>query len=114
MAPAWHGDPVWFHGDVATGNLLVRDGTLAAVSTSAPPASAIPPATSCSRGRCCVAGAGRVPHALAWTRHLVAGPRLGAVEGADRARRRPREGAPEAALARRDIEQILLEFGEAR
>ena len=24
-------DPVWFHGDVATGNLLVRDGRLAAV-----------------------------------------------------------------------------------
>ena len=27
----WHGPPVWIHGDVATGNLLVRDGTLAAV-----------------------------------------------------------------------------------
>jgi aminoglycoside phosphotransferase (APT) family kinase protein len=25
------GDPVWFHGDVAAGNLLVRDGKLAAV-----------------------------------------------------------------------------------
>src|SRR5215210_2563053 len=25
------GDPVWFHGDVATGNLLLRDGRLAAV-----------------------------------------------------------------------------------
>ena len=22
MAAAWEGDPVWFHGDVATGNLL--------------------------------------------------------------------------------------------
>ena len=31
MAAAWHGDPVWFHGDVAVGNLLVRDGRLAAV-----------------------------------------------------------------------------------
>jgi len=28
---SWDGRPVWFHGDVATGNLLVRDGTLAAV-----------------------------------------------------------------------------------
>ncbi|WP_219416652.1 aminoglycoside phosphotransferase family protein [Pseudonocardia nigra] len=28
---AWHGDPVWFHGDVATGNLLVRDQRLSAV-----------------------------------------------------------------------------------
>jgi aminoglycoside phosphotransferase (APT) family kinase protein len=26
-----HGAPVWFHGDVAAGNLLVRDGRLAAV-----------------------------------------------------------------------------------
>ncbi|MFC0006528.1 aminoglycoside phosphotransferase family protein [Micromonospora siamensis] len=27
----WTGPPVWFHGDVAAGNLLVRDGRLAAV-----------------------------------------------------------------------------------
>jgi aminoglycoside phosphotransferase (APT) family kinase protein len=27
----WRGSPVWFHGDVATGNLLVRDGRLAAI-----------------------------------------------------------------------------------
>jgi aminoglycoside phosphotransferase (APT) family kinase protein len=31
MATSWHRDPVWFHGDVATGNLLVRDERLAAV-----------------------------------------------------------------------------------
>jgi aminoglycoside phosphotransferase (APT) family kinase protein len=31
MASSWDRDPVWFHGDVATGNLLVRDGRLAAV-----------------------------------------------------------------------------------
>ena len=31
MAADWEGDPVWFHGDVATGNLLLRDGRLAAV-----------------------------------------------------------------------------------
>ena len=31
MAAGWAGDPVWFHGDVATGNLLLRDGRLAAV-----------------------------------------------------------------------------------
>lgn len=30
MAAEWAGSPVWFHGDVATGNLLVRDGRLAA------------------------------------------------------------------------------------
>ena len=31
LASAWTGPPVWFHGDVAAGNLLVRDGSLAAV-----------------------------------------------------------------------------------
>lgn len=27
----WHGTPMWFHGDVAAGNLLVADGRLTAV-----------------------------------------------------------------------------------
>jgi aminoglycoside phosphotransferase (APT) family kinase protein len=31
LAAAWTGRPVWFHGDVASGNLLVRDGSLSAV-----------------------------------------------------------------------------------
>jgi aminoglycoside phosphotransferase (APT) family kinase protein len=31
LAATWHGPPVWFHGDVASGNLLVRDGHLCAV-----------------------------------------------------------------------------------
>jgi aminoglycoside phosphotransferase (APT) family kinase protein len=31
MASSWDRDPVWVHGDVASGNLLVRDGRLAAV-----------------------------------------------------------------------------------
>jgi aminoglycoside phosphotransferase (APT) family kinase protein len=31
VAATWNGEPVWFHGDVAAGNLLVRDGRLAAV-----------------------------------------------------------------------------------
>jgi aminoglycoside phosphotransferase (APT) family kinase protein len=31
MSTAWEHDPVWLHGDVAAGNLLVRDGRLAAV-----------------------------------------------------------------------------------
>lgn len=30
-AATWHGPPVWFHGDVAADNLLIRDGTLASV-----------------------------------------------------------------------------------
>ncbi|WIM93720.1 aminoglycoside phosphotransferase family protein [Actinoplanes oblitus] len=31
LAARWTGKPVWFHGDVAPGNLLVRDGKLSAV-----------------------------------------------------------------------------------
>jgi aminoglycoside phosphotransferase (APT) family kinase protein len=31
LAATWSGAPVWFHGDVAAGNLLVRDGRLSAV-----------------------------------------------------------------------------------
>ena len=31
MSSSWDREPVWFHGDVATGNLLVREGRLGAV-----------------------------------------------------------------------------------
>ncbi|WP_246268057.1 aminoglycoside phosphotransferase family protein [Acrocarpospora macrocephala] len=31
LEAAWSGPPVWFHGDFASGNLLVRNGKLAAV-----------------------------------------------------------------------------------
>lgn len=31
LKAAWSGPPVWFHGDVASGNLLVRNGRLVAV-----------------------------------------------------------------------------------
>ncbi len=31
LRATWLGPPVWFHGDVAAGNLLVRDGRLSAV-----------------------------------------------------------------------------------
>lgn len=31
LKSTWDGPPMWFHGDVAAGNLLVRDGKLAAV-----------------------------------------------------------------------------------
>ena len=34
MASEWERDPVWFHGDVATGNLLVRDPPLGAKAPS--------------------------------------------------------------------------------
>jgi aminoglycoside phosphotransferase (APT) family kinase protein len=31
LAASWEGTPVWFHGDIASGNLLVQDGRLSAV-----------------------------------------------------------------------------------
>jgi aminoglycoside phosphotransferase (APT) family kinase protein len=31
LKATWHGSPVWFHGDVAWGNLLVKEGRLSAV-----------------------------------------------------------------------------------
>ena len=31
IAAPWQNEPVWFHGDVAPGNLVVHDGRLAAV-----------------------------------------------------------------------------------
>jgi aminoglycoside phosphotransferase (APT) family kinase protein len=31
LRATWHGPPVWVHGDVASGNLLVREGRLGAV-----------------------------------------------------------------------------------
>ncbi|QHY99792.1 Phosphotransferase enzyme family protein [Streptomyces sp. S4.7] len=31
LATEWRGEPVWFHGDIASGNLLVADGKLTAV-----------------------------------------------------------------------------------
>lgn len=31
LRASWHGPPVWLHGDVAAGNLLVNDGRLSAV-----------------------------------------------------------------------------------
>lgn len=31
LAAPWHSEPAWFHGDIAAGNLLLRDGELAAV-----------------------------------------------------------------------------------
>jgi aminoglycoside phosphotransferase (APT) family kinase protein len=31
LGAEWRGEPVWFHGDIATGNLLIADGKLTAV-----------------------------------------------------------------------------------
>jgi phosphotransferase family enzyme len=36
LATIWHGSPVWFHGDIAWGNLLVEDGRLSTVIDEVP------------------------------------------------------------------------------
>jgi aminoglycoside phosphotransferase (APT) family kinase protein len=116
MATSWEREPVWFHGDVATGNLLVRDGRLAAVLDFGTSGVGDP---ACDT-------------VIAWT--FLSGPsryRFRAeldVDSGTWARGRGwglwkalitlvghlERGAPEAALARRDIEQILADYAQDR
>jgi aminoglycoside phosphotransferase (APT) family kinase protein len=55
-ASAWDREPVWFHGDVAASNLLIRDGRLAAVLDFG----------------CCGVGDPACDTVIAWT--LLSGP----------------------------------------
>ena len=111
MSTSWDRDPVWFHGDVAAGNLLVRDGRLSAVLDFGTSGVGDP---ACDM-------------VIAWT--FLSGPsrdRFRAELGVDPgtwSRGRGwalwkalislvghlERGAPEAALARRDIEQALAD-----
>jgi aminoglycoside phosphotransferase (APT) family kinase protein len=116
MATTWDRDPVWVHGDVAAGNLLVRDGALSAVIDFG--SSGIgDPACDC---------------VIAWTFLDRPGrDRFRADLGVDDAtwsrgrgwalwkamitlRGHLERGAPEATLARRDIARVLADFSEAR
>lgn len=88
-ASSWDGEPVWFHGDAAATNLLVRDGRLAAVidfgssGVADPTCDTVIAWTLLSRTR-----PGEVPgRPRRRSRHLVTRPRLGTVEGADHPRR---------------------------
>ena len=112
MARAGTRDPVWFHGDVATGNLLLRDGRLAAVidfgtSGVGDPACDVVIAWTLLVGP----EPRRVPRdARRRSRDLVARSRLGAVEGADLAGREPRGGRRcAAAYNRRTIDRVLAD-----
>jgi aminoglycoside phosphotransferase (APT) family kinase protein len=114
MRTTWDHEPVWFHGDVAVGNLLIRDGRLGAVidfGTSG----VGDPACDC---------------VIAWT--FLDGPsrdRFRAELGVDDdtwARGRGwalwkalitlpdhlAGGAPGAALARRDIARVLADYAD--
>ena len=111
MATAWDRDPVWVHGDVATGNLLVRDGRLAAVLDFG--SSGVgDPACDVVIAWTFLSGAGRDRFraeldvdAATWSRGrgwclwkaLIS--LVGHLEN----------GSPDAALARRDIEQALAD-----
>jgi aminoglycoside phosphotransferase (APT) family kinase protein len=116
MATSWDREPVWFHGDVATGNLLVRDERLAAVLDFG--------SSGVGDPACDVV--------IAWT--FLSGPsrdRFRAELGVDPgtwSRGRGwalwkalislvghlERGAPEAALARRDIIEILADYARDR
>ena len=112
MRTRWEGDPVWFHGDVATGNLLVRDGGLAAVidfGTSGvgdPACDTVIAWTFLSGASRAAFRAELAADAGTWSRGRgwALWKALISLVG------HLREGAPEAALARRDIQQVVLDF----
>ena len=111
MSTAWERDPVWFHGDVATGNLLVRDGRLAAVldfgsSGVGDPACDTVIAwtffSGASRARFRAeydADAGTWSRGRGWSLWKALISLVGHLEN----------DSPDAALARRDIEQVLAD-----
>jgi aminoglycoside phosphotransferase (APT) family kinase protein len=116
MSTSWDREPLWLHGDVATGNLLVRDGRLAAVIDFG------------SSG----VGDPACDTVIAWT--FLSGPsraRFRAELDVDRATWSRGRGwalwkalislvghlerdAPEAALARRDIDEVLADYAQDR
>jgi aminoglycoside phosphotransferase (APT) family kinase protein len=112
MSTAWERDPVWFHGDVAVGNLLVRDGRLAAVldfgsSGVGDPACDTVIAwtflSGASRARFradYVADAGTWSRGRGWCLWKALISLVGHLEN----------DSPDAALARRDIEQVLADY----
>jgi len=116
MSTAWERDPVWFHGDVATGNLLVRDGRLAAVldfgsSGVGDPACDTVIAwtffSGASRARFradYVADAGTWSRARGWCLWKALISLVGHLEN----------DSPDAALARRDIERVLADYAATR
>jgi aminoglycoside phosphotransferase (APT) family kinase protein len=112
----WDRDPVWFHGDVATGNLLVRDGRLGAVldfgsSGVGDPACDVVIAftflSGASRDRFRAdlgVDAGTWSRGRGWCLWKAAISLVGHLEN----------GSPDAALARRDIEQVIADHAQDR
>jgi aminoglycoside phosphotransferase (APT) family kinase protein len=112
MTTSWDREPVWFHGDVATGNLLVRDGRLAAVldfgtSGVGDPACDTVIAwtffSGASRARFRVdleVDSATWSRGRGWALWKALITLVGHLE----------RNAPDAAIARRDIDQILTDY----
>ena len=116
MRTTWDRDPVWFHGDVAVNNLLVRDGRLGAILDF---------------GSCGV-GDPACDVVIAWTfLSGAARDRFRADLGADAGTWSRGRGwalwkalitlvgylerdSPRAALPRRDIREVLADYDEGR
>jgi aminoglycoside phosphotransferase (APT) family kinase protein len=113
---SWEREPVWFHGDVATGNLLVRDGQLAAVldfgssGVGDPACDTVIAWTFLSgasreRFRAALdADSGTWSRGRGWALWKALISLVGHLEN----------DSPDAALARRDIEQVLADHAEHR
>jgi aminoglycoside phosphotransferase (APT) family kinase protein len=113
MATSWDREPVWVHGDVAAGNLLVRDGRLVAVIDFGS-AGVGDPACDTVIAWTFLSGANRDRFraavdldAATWARGRGWGLWKALITLVDYLER----DAPDAAMPRRDIEQIL---GDAR
>jgi aminoglycoside phosphotransferase (APT) family kinase protein len=112
MATSWDRAPVWLHGDVATGNLLVRGGRLAAVldfgsSGVGDPACDVVIAWTFLSGESRArfraeldVDSGTWSRGRGWALWKALISLVGHLE----------HDSPDAALARRDIEQILADY----
>jgi aminoglycoside phosphotransferase (APT) family kinase protein len=116
MSTTWERDPVWFHGDVAVGNLLVRNARLGAVidfGTSG----VGDPACDTVIAWTFLSGASRARFrealdvdAATWSRGRGWGLWKALITLVGHLER----GAPEAALARRDIIEIVADHAHDR
>jgi aminoglycoside phosphotransferase (APT) family kinase protein len=116
LATSWDRAPVWLHGDVATGNLLVRDGRLAAVldfgsSGVGDPACDVVIAWTFLSGETGArfraeldVDSGTWSRGRGWALWKALISLVGHLE----------HDSPDAALARRDIEQILADYVSGR
>jgi aminoglycoside phosphotransferase (APT) family kinase protein len=116
MATTWDREPVWLHGDVAAGNLLVRDGRLAAVIDFG--CSGVgDPACDCVIAWTFLSGASRDRFraelgvdAATWSRGRGWALWKAMITLVGHLER----GAPEAAIARRDIARVLADYADER